>query len=80
MADEKIITINLSKLAKTRTYWKRKQQTMKLLRKLLVKSVKSEDVKIDNKLNEVLWKGEHKKIRVKVSKKGEKTFIAELVS
>jgi large subunit ribosomal protein L31e len=79
---ERIYTIPLRDVKKTpRT--KRAQKAIRYIRSYLQKHMKSEDVRIDGKLNEKIWErgieGIPSKIRVKAEKQEDGTVIASLV-
>jgi len=83
MADEKIVVINLRKYMVKKPKWFRSSLAIKILREELEKKTKVKKIKLDKKLNEILWKkGIEKpvmKVKVKITKVDEKTVKAELV-
>ena len=62
--------------------WKRAKKAIKIIRKFVTRHLKVEDVKISNKVNEIVWKRNIKKpprkIRVKVVKIDEETAEVKL--
>ena len=83
MVDEKIITINLRKNLKASPRWNRARKATADLRRIIARHTKSEKIKIDNKVNEFIWRKSIErpahKIRVKITKKDSKTVNVELV-
>lgn len=83
MAEEKIITINLRKEIVKTPRWKRSKRAIKVLREVLGKNFKTENLKIDKKLNEKIWEKTGTnipaKIRIKIVKVDDKTSKAELM-
>ena len=84
MADEKILTINIKSSVFRRPKWNRSKAAARILREEIMRKTKSKNVKLDNKLNEILWKGgvgkPAKKIKVKITKIDDKTVKAELMA
>jgi len=82
MPEEKIFVIPLGKVKKAPQY-KRSRRAAKLVREYLVRHMKSEDVKIDPKINEKLFERGVKKpptkIRVKAIKDEDGLVSASLV-
>lgn len=83
MADEKIITINLRKGLKESPRWDRSRRATSNLRKILKKHAGTEKIKIDGKVNDLIWRKSIErpvhKLRVKITKKDSKTSTVELV-
>lgn len=83
MADEKIITVNLRIGLKESPRWDRARRATANLRKILSRHTKAEKIKIDNKVNEFIWKKSIErpayKLRLKITKKDSKTSSVELV-
>ncbi len=82
MADEKIFVIPLGEVKKA-PHYKRARRAAKLVRAYLIKHMKSEDVKLDPKINEKLFERGVKKpptrIRVKAVKDDDGLVNATLV-
>ena len=82
MAEEKIFVIPLGQ-AKEVPHYKRARRAAKLVREYLVKHMKSENVKVDPKINEKLFERGVKKpparIRVKAVKEDDGSVNASLV-
>ena len=80
---EKIITINLRKGLKKSPRWNRARKATANLRKLLHRHVKAENIKIDKKVNEIIWRKSIErpahKLRLKVTKTDSKTAKVELL-
>jgi len=80
---EKIITINLRKGLKKSPRWNRARKATANLRKLIAKHAKAEKIKIDKKLNEMIWKRSIErpayKLRLKITKPDAKTAKVELL-
>jgi large subunit ribosomal protein L31e len=83
MAEEKIITVNLRKELKKVPRWKRAKKAVKILKEILKKQTKTENLKIDKALNEKIWSRSSKnpptKLRIKIVKVDDKTSKAELI-
>jgi len=82
MPEEKIFIIPLRE-AKTTTRNRRTRRATKVVREYLVRHMKSEEIKLDPKLNEKLWERGAKKpparVRVKAVKDDEGVVTASLV-
>jgi large subunit ribosomal protein L31e len=79
--EEKIVTVNIRKDIIKDPNWRRSDHAVSILRKSLMKKLKT-DVKIDRKVNEKVWaKGIKKpetRFRLKIIKIDDKTSRAEL--
>ncbi len=81
MAEERIITINLRKRLIEKARWKRKRAAIKVLREMLERRLKKK-VKIDKSINEKIHgSGKvYSRLRIKLEKMDDETFLAKLVS
>ena len=83
MADERILTINLKKKIVNGPKWRRSSYGMRLIREIIKKHAKVENVKIDKSLNEKMWSVSSvkppTKFRLKIVKVDDKTVKAELL-
>ncbi|MCS7123447.1 MAG: 50S ribosomal protein L31e [Candidatus Aenigmarchaeota archaeon] len=72
--EEKIVTINLKKKVLKDPKWKRKKIIINEIKKLFSK--KGEEIKIDNKLNEYIWRTGNTKLRILVKKEDKKITLS----
>ena len=83
MEDEKIYTIPLRDITNKSKSTKRAPRAIRKVREFLKRHTKYEIVKLDNSINEKIWKRSLNKIpariRVKVIKEDEDTIMAVLV-
>ena len=83
MPEEKILTVNLRKNLIKSPNWRRTTDYSKQFKALLKKRLKNDKVKIDQKLNEEIWKRSIQnppmKIRLKVIKQDDKSVTVELM-
>jgi len=83
MAEEKVLTINLKKKIVRGPKWRRNSYGMRLIREMIKKHAKAENVKIDKSLNEKMWsRSSHDPptvFRLKIIKVDDKTVKAELM-
>jgi large subunit ribosomal protein L31e len=83
MAEEKVLTLNLRKDILATAGWKRAARVSRFLRALLKKYTKTEKIKIDKKVNEKIWRSGGRKpptkIRLKLKKQSDGSFVAELM-
>ena len=83
MVDEKILTINLKKRIVNGPKWRRSSYGMRIIRELVKKHSKVENVKIDKSLNEKIWSKSVQNpptiFRLKILKVDDKTVKAELL-
>ena len=79
MAEEKIIIVNLRKELSGSPQWERSRRAVKILKRLILKKTKSQEIKIDSKINEKIWKRgiRHPKVKLKlrVSKENKKVSV-----
>ena len=81
MAEEKIVTLNLRKEIVKKPRWKRAKIMVKRLKEKIKRIAKSEKVKMDKKINQMIWKNSkfpRYKIKIRIKKEGE-SYRAELV-
>ncbi len=75
MAEEKFLTLNIRKLLVKKQNWRRSEVAIYLIKKLLKRHLKTDKIKISQKLNQLIWKIGIKKpktkIRLKAVKEGE---------
>jgi len=75
MAEEKFLTLNIRKLLVKKQNWRRSEVAVFLVKKFLKRHLKTDKIKISQKLNELIWKRGIKrpktKIKVKAVKEGE---------
>ncbi|HLC39610.1 MAG TPA: 50S ribosomal protein L31e [archaeon] len=80
---EKIITINLRKGLKKSPRWNRARKVAANLRKIIARHFKAEEIKIDAKVNDAIWRRSIErpvhKLRLKVTKTDAKTAKVELL-
>ncbi len=79
MEEIKVLRINLRKEIVKKARWKRKKLLMKRLKEKLIRILKSENVKIGNKVNEYVHAHSVKnlpyKLTLKITKKDDKYFV-----
>lgn len=81
MVEEKIVTLNLRKEIVKKPRWKRAKIMVKRLKEKIKRIAKSEKVKMDKKINQMIWKNSkfpRYKIKIRIKKEGE-SYRAELV-
>jgi large subunit ribosomal protein L31e len=83
MVEEKILTINLRKKMIKVAKWRRSKDYVKFLKENLKRNFKTDKIKIDQKLNEKIWKRSIEnpplKIRIKAIKSDDGTVKVELM-
>ncbi len=78
MVEEKILILNIRSLSGKKPVWKRKNYTIKMIRRVLEKNNKGGKVTIGKKLNEKVWENTGTKVKIKLTK-DDKVTRAELV-
>lgn len=83
MVEEKIVTINLRKKITEKARWKRSKSVLRILKEVLKKQTKSDEIKIDKKLNEKIWSRSSErpptKLRIKLTKLDDGSVKVELM-
>ncbi len=76
---ERIYVIPLRKEFLKVPRWKRAKKSMKVIREFALRHMKADDVKISNKVNELIWSGGGKdvisKIRVRIRKEDKVAYV-----
>jgi ribosomal protein L31E len=82
MAEEKVLVLNLRKESLKTPKWRRGKDIVSILRRRVARISKSENVRIDPKINELFWsrgpKMPEKILRVKIKKSDDGKVTAEL--